>query len=99
MIIKLDRIPDSTTGRALVLRVKRYESDTVLVYRHKGRIRAFFNRCPHQGTPLDLLPEGAVFTADCSQLICVTHGATFDPESGEGTNGICEGAGADALSI
>jgi len=62
----------------------------VLVYALYGRDVRLINRCPHQGTPLDLLP-GRVFSADGRHLVCATHGALFDPASGLCLKGPCKG--------
>lgn len=63
---------------------------SILLYRWNGQIKAFRNRCPHVGTPLDLIP-GRVFTEDRSHLICATHGALFDPATGLCIKGPCRG--------
>jgi nitrite reductase/ring-hydroxylating ferredoxin subunit len=60
---------------------------------HDGEFRAWVNRCPHVGTPLDLWPN-EFYTDDGRQLICSTHGAIFEPLTGRCTLGPCAG---DAL--
>src|SRR5947207_6233105 len=60
---------------------------------HGGEFRAWVNRCPHVGTPLDLWPN-EFYTDDGRDLICSTHGAIFEPLSGRCTIGPCAG---DAL--
>ena len=57
---------------------------------HGGELRAYVNRCPHAGTPLDLWPN-EFFTDDGCALICSTHGAVFEPISGRCTAGPCVG--------
>ena len=61
---------------------------------HDGEIRAWVNRCPHVGTPLDLWPN-EFYTDDGVDLICSTHGAIFEPLTGRCTIGPCAG---DALT-
>jgi nitrite reductase/ring-hydroxylating ferredoxin subunit len=63
------------------------------VVNHDGTFHAFVNRCPHVGTPLDLWPN-EFYTDDGRDLICSTHGAIFEPLSGQCTIGPCAG---DAL--
>ena len=63
------------------------------VLNHDGEVRAFVNRCPHVGTPLDLWPN-EFYTEDGRDLICSTHGAIFEPLTGRCTIGPCAG---DAL--
>ncbi len=58
-----------------------------------GGWRAYVNRCPHVGTPLDLWPNE--FLAEDGRLVCATHGARFDPASGACVAGPCAG---DALT-
>ncbi len=55
-----------------------------------GRYRAYVNRCPHVGTPLDTWPN-EFFTEDGRSLICSTHGALYEPDSGLCTAGPCAG--------
>lgn len=52
------------------------------VIRFHGELRAYVNRCPHAGSPMDWEP-GRFFSADGKVLVCHTHGAWFDPLSGE----------------
>jgi len=63
------------------------------VVNHDGELRAWVNRCPHVGTPLDLWPN-EFYTDDRRDLICSTHGAIFEPLTGRCTIGPCAG---DAL--
>ena len=59
---------------------------------------AYVNRCPHRGTELDWNP-GEVFDESGLYLICATHGATFDPQTGECLSGPCQGARLKKLQI
>jgi len=49
--------------------------------RFDGKVFAYVNRCPHRGTELDWNP-GEVFDETGLYLICATHGAMFDPQTG-----------------
>ena len=64
----------------------------------EGSVYAYVNRCPHQGTELDWLP-GEVFDDDGLYLICATHGAVFEPDSGLCCGGPCRGASLESLNI
>lgn len=64
----------------------------------EGSIYAYVNRCPHQGTELDWLP-GEVFDDDGLYLVCATHGAVFEPDSGLCCGGPCRGASLERLKI
>ncbi len=67
------------------------------VVRFQGRLRAWRNVCPHAGSPLDWIP-GRFFSEDGTQLLCHTHGASFDPLTGDCLAGPCE-RGLDALPL
>ena len=66
--------------------------------RHAGTVRAYVNRCPHQGTELDWEP-GEFFEDTGLYLVCATHGATFDPASGLCVAGPCKGARLEAIAV
>ncbi|MCS6944739.1 MAG: Rieske 2Fe-2S domain-containing protein [Sutterellaceae bacterium] len=62
------------------------------VVRHRGQLRAFVNRCAHVAVELDWQP-GEFFDAEGRWLICATHGALYDPDSGACVGGPCRGRG------
>ena len=68
------------------------------IVNHDGRYYAYVNRCPHAGTPLDWWPN-EFFTEDGRFLICATHGAVFEPDTGRCVEGPCPGAGLEPLPI
>lgn len=59
---------------------------------------AFVNRCPHAGHALDF-PKGRFLSSDGAHLQCRSHGALFDPHSGECVSGPCVGERLVALPI
>jgi nitrite reductase/ring-hydroxylating ferredoxin subunit len=61
------------------------------VINFEGRYRAYVNRCAHAGTPLDWWPN-EFFTDDGRLLVCATHGALYEPETGSCAGGPCGGA-------
>jgi nitrite reductase/ring-hydroxylating ferredoxin subunit len=65
---------------------------------HAGRHRAYVNRCPHAGAMLDTRPN-EFFTEDGRALVCGTHGAVFDPDTGICTEGPCPGARLEPLAV
>jgi len=67
-----------------------------VVVRWQGEVHAYANTCPHAGHPLNLDPTG-FFTPDQSQLICSSHGAVFDPGTGDCTGGPCAGSALQRL--
>lgn len=68
------------------------------VVNFEGRLHAWVNRCPHVGTPLDLWPN-EFFTEDGRALICSTHGALYEPDSGLCTAGPCAGDRLTSLPL
>ena len=60
------------------------------VVRRGDRIFAYQNVCRHVGHPLNWKPH-SFLTRDGSQIICSSHGAIYDIESGECTAGPCPG--------
>jgi len=68
------------------------------VVNHGGTVRAYVNRCPHAGTTLDLWPN-EFLSEDGRWLICATHGAVFDPGTGDCTAGPCAGDALAALPV
>ncbi len=61
------------------------------VVAYDGEVHGYVNICPHRGTSLDWLP-GEVFDESGLYLICATHGALFEPDSGLCIAGPCQGA-------
>jgi nitrite reductase/ring-hydroxylating ferredoxin subunit len=86
-------------GRSVRFRLERDGRvlDGFLVHYHGG-YHAYVNRCAHVGTPLDLWPN-EFFTEDGRFLICATHGALYEPDSGRCTAGPCLGAALARLPL
>ncbi len=70
----------------------------VIVVRNGGRYSAFRNRCPHAGTALNLKPH-TFLNRDGSALVCNTHGALFDRDSGACLAGPCAGRALTAYAV
>jgi nitrite reductase/ring-hydroxylating ferredoxin subunit len=60
------------------------------VVRAGAHLRAYVNRCPHAGHPLNLLP-GRFFTPDGALILCSSHGALFEKLTGYCVAGPCAG--------
>ena len=58
--------------------------------RSKGKVYAYLNNCPHQGTELDW-QEGEFFDESTLYLMCATHGAAFFTDTGYCCGGPCRG--------
>jgi nitrite reductase/ring-hydroxylating ferredoxin subunit len=66
--------------------------------RWRGQAYAYVNSCRHQSLPLDF--DDAHFLADDgSAIVCVHHGAEYRPDTGQCTEGPCEGARLTALAL
>ncbi len=63
-----------------------------------GGVFAFANSCPHRGTELDWQP-GEVFDDSGLYLVCATHGALFEADSGKCVGGPCQGASLVKIAV
>ena len=60
--------------------------------RHAGKVRAYLNRCAHVAMELDWHPA-QFFDDERRWLVCATHGALYDPSTGNCAGGPCAGRG------
>jgi nitrite reductase/ring-hydroxylating ferredoxin subunit len=60
------------------------------VIRHHGNLRAYENKCRHWPIPLDY-GDADFYFASVDRIICKTHGAMYDPGTGECDAGPCRG--------
>ncbi len=60
------------------------------VIRYDGKVHAYFNSCAHIPVELDWM-EGEFFDKAGLYLICATHGATYEPDTGYCVMGPCKG--------
>ena len=68
------------------------------VVRYRGRLRAYLNACRHQNLPLDF-GDARFFDDEYDALVCVQHGARYQPETGVCVAGPCEGGRLTALEL
>lgn len=61
-----------------------------LVFRFKGAVFAYINRCVHMPRPLDC-QQDLVFDHTGRYLRCSMHGIVFTPETGTSISTMCEG--------
>lgn len=66
--------------------------------RYRGKVYAYLNRCAHVPIELDWMP-GRFFDHSGLYLICATHGALYEPESGYCVAGPCRGARLQAIAV
>ncbi len=74
------------------------EKQPAFVVRSTAGVSAFLNRCGHRDLELDWSP-GEFFDLDARLLICATHGALYDPQTGACKGGPCNGVGLHPLSV
>ena len=74
------------------------EKRPAFAVRSTAGISAFLNRCGHRDLELDWSP-GEFFDLDARLLICATHGALYDPQSGACKGGPRNGVGLRPLSV
>lgn len=80
----------------------RFELDTesgpaaAFAIRWHGQVFAYFNRCGHIPVELDWNP-GKFLDDSGLYLICATHGALYEPDSGRCAGGPCRGNGLEPV--
>jgi nitrite reductase/ring-hydroxylating ferredoxin subunit len=72
--------------------------EPAFVVRYQGAPRAFLNRCAHVPMELDWQP-GVFFDPQGLYLMCATHGALYDPATGQCLGGPCRGRGLVPLAV
>ena len=68
------------------------------VGRFKGKLFAYENTCRHIPLTLDY-GDNRFFDSKGKTLVCQTHGAVYEPDTGLCTRGPCAGASLFALEI
>jgi nitrite reductase/ring-hydroxylating ferredoxin subunit len=58
--------------------------------RFRGKVHAYLNRCSHVAMEMDYQPN-RFFDITGTRLICATHGALYQPDTGECRGGPCRG--------
>ncbi|HEU4460047.1 MAG TPA: Rieske (2Fe-2S) protein [Methylibium sp.] len=76
-----------------------YAEAGVFVVRHRGRLHAYLDACPHYGdTPLAWRRD-AYLDAAGRRIVCAAHGAQFEIASGRCILGPCLGQSLTAVPI
>jgi nitrite reductase/ring-hydroxylating ferredoxin subunit len=70
----------------------------VLLVNFEGGHFAYINRCPHTGITLDWV-NNQFFSSDNRYLMCATHGAVFEPPTGECIWGPCVGLSLQSVPV
>jgi nitrite reductase/ring-hydroxylating ferredoxin subunit len=85
------------TSKKFTLRRGSREFEALLV-NYQGDLFAYVNRCPHTGITLDWV-NNQFFSIDNRYLMCATHGAVFEPPTGECVWGPCFGLSLQSVPI
>ncbi|MBQ0757012.1 MAG: Rieske (2Fe-2S) protein [Amphritea sp.] len=74
------------------------EQRKLFAVKRQGEVFLYENRCPHQGIPLEWMPD--VFLDAEKQFIqCSTHGALFTIDQGQCIVGPCVGAKLQTIAF
>ncbi len=95
-ICALDEMPEQG-ARGFEVTLADGDLLNIIVWRDGENLRAFENKCPHLGLPLETFPD-RFLSKDASTLICSAHGARFNA-TGLCTSGPCEGDALTKLDI
>ncbi|MCG5074595.1 Rieske (2Fe-2S) protein [Paraburkholderia tagetis] len=63
----------------------------VFFVRYGGEVYGYLNRCAHVPMELDWV-EGQFFESSGLYIMCATHGAIYQPDTGKCVGGPCRGA-------
>lgn len=94
-LCRLDEIPDRTATGFDPFDEGR---DALFVVRRGDSLKAYRNRCPHQGASLPWR-KNAYLNGDRTRIVCHAHGAQFDIDSGECVLGPALGRSLEPVEI
>lgn len=92
-----DELIDGGIGVRFTVRVEAREISAFVV-RFDGMVHGYLNQCAHVPMELDW-QEGRFFDSAGLYLMCATHGATYEPDTGLCVGGPCRGAALAKLRI
>lgn len=84
VIARVDELPLGATKKFVLRSGKREEE--CFVVNHGGTLYAYVNRCCHVPMSLDWI-DNQFMTEDKSYILCATHGACYQPDTGECVSG------------
>jgi len=96
VLCALDEIEDGQ-GKGFTLGTGAMRRE-IFVLRAGARVYGYLNACPHQGTPLDWVPDRFI-SAATGLVLCATHGAMFRVEDGHCVAGPCAGQSLRAVPV
>jgi nitrite reductase/ring-hydroxylating ferredoxin subunit len=66
------------------------QSCRAFAIRYRGQVHAYLNRCTHVAMEMDWRPDH-FFDDSGRWLLCATHGAHYEPDTGQCVGGPCKG--------
>jgi len=88
LICRIDELP-SHGGKEIIFAEGRLRT-SIFVQKTGDTIAVFLNHCPHAGTPLNMFGDRFLDIRG-QNILCRTHGATFNRKSGKCIAGPCKG--------
>ena len=88
MLLQLTDLPEHG-GKEVIFTEDRFRT-SIFVQKTDDTVAVFLNHCPHAGTPLNMLGDRFLDMRG-KNILCRTHGATFNRTSGKCINGPCKG--------
>ena len=86
-------------GKGIRFPVTAYGEDVIaFVVRYGQQPYAYLNRCAHVPMELDWT-EGEFFESSGLYLMCATHGALYEPDTGHCAGGPCRGGKLQPLQV
>ncbi len=84
LVTRVGELAPGTTKK-FMLEVDGQEEECLIV-NYAGELHAYVNRCMHVPMTMDWI-DNQFFTEDKRYLMCATHGAYYEPDSGECVSG------------
>ena len=98
-MIKICDLDDIEEGKSLGITLEINGSrQMLLIVRSSDKAFVYLNSCPHIGTPLNLHPN-KFLSHDKKHIICSTHGALFQIETGHCIFGPCKGDYLESIPV
>ncbi len=95
-VARVNELPQGSSKKFTMTHNGRQLEGFVVNYR--GTFYAYVNRCCHIPMPMDWF-ENQFLSEDGRFIVCATHGATYDPATGECVAGPCPGEYLERLSL
>jgi nitrite reductase/ring-hydroxylating ferredoxin subunit len=96
---RIGRLDDIADGAAKEYRVEHDGAvHSFFVVRRDCNLFAYANTCPHYRTPLNIWPD-RLLSRPGTEIMCYTHGALFEIETGRCVRGPCFGDYLTPVSV